>query len=204
MSVLGVDVAQGGKDRTVLQPLHGRRFEQSIVVKGSDTRDGADVGSLIIRERRDNALIVVDCTGGWGGDTVGFLSRENGIAAEKCVFSAQSGACAKDSKIPFYNLRAELYWRFREALHPKSGLGLAIKRSATVKAQLTAHRWKMKGGRILIESKEEIRERLGSSPDEADAMVEALGWKDRAELRIAVQATKGGRMAPLGDPLDDF
>ncbi len=76
MTVLAVDVAQGGKDRTVLQPLHGRRFETNIVRKGTDTKDGADVGSLIIRERRDNAMIVVDCTGGWGGDTVGFLKRE--------------------------------------------------------------------------------------------------------------------------------
>ena len=45
-------VAQGGKDRTVLQPLHGRRFETNIVRKGTDTKDGAEVGSLIIRERR--------------------------------------------------------------------------------------------------------------------------------------------------------
>ncbi len=204
MTVLAVDVAQGGKDRTVLQPLHGRRFETNIVRKGTDTKDGADVGSLIIRERRDNAMIVVDCTGGWGGDTVGFLKRENNIPAEKCVFSAQSGESAKDSRIPFYNLRAELYWRLREALHPKSGLGLAIRRSATVKAQLTAHRWKMRNGKILIESKEEIKERLGSSPDEADAIVEALGWKQKAELKKVLKTGAESRMAPLGDPLDGF
>jgi len=35
-------------------------------------------------------------------------------------------------------------------------------------------------------------------------MVEALGWKDRADLKKAAQATKGSRMAPLGDPLNDF
>jgi hypothetical protein len=149
-------------------------------------------------------MIVVDCTGGWGGDTVGFLKRENNIPAEKCVFSAQSGESAKDSRIPFYNLRAELYWRLREALHPKSGLGLAIRRSATVKAQLTAHRWKMRNGKILIESKEEIKERLGSSPDEADAIVEALGWKQKAELKKVLRTGVESRMAPLGDPLDGF
>lgn len=204
MDVLAVDVAQGGKDKTVLQPLRGRRFDESIVRKGTDTRDGADVGALIIKERRDNALIVVDCTGGWGGDTVGFLTRENSIAVEKCVFSAQSGEVARDSRIPFYNLRAQLYWRLREALHPKSGSGLAIKRSATVKAQLTAHRWKLKGGKILIESKEDIKNRLGSSPDEADAIVEALGWKDKAEIARVLKSEQRTGAAPLDDPLGGF
>lgn len=204
MDVLAVDVAQGGKDKTVLQPLHGRRFEESIIRKGADTRDGAEVGSLIVRERRDNALIVVDCTGGWGGDTVGFLSRENSIPVEKCVFSAQSGERAMDSLIPFYNLRAQLYWRLREALHPKSGLGLAIKRSSAVKGQLTAHRWKLKNGRILIESKEDIKDRLGSSPDEADAIVEALGWKDKAELKRVLRTDRRVQSAPLDDPLRGF
>ncbi len=204
MDVLAVDVAQGGKDKTVLQPLHGRRFEENVVRKGCDTRDGSQVGALIVRERRDNAMIVVDCTGGWGGDTVGFLSRENGISVEKCVFSAQSGEYAKDSRIAFYNLRAQLYWRLREALHPKSGQGLAIKRSASVKAQLTAHRWKLKNGKILIESKEEIKARLGASPDEADAIVEALGWKDKALVNTLVQTKGRNRAAPLDDPLAGF
>ncbi|WP_299812418.1 hypothetical protein [uncultured Roseibium sp.] len=204
MDVLSVDVAQGGKDKTVLQPVHGRRFEEQISRKGVDTKDGADVGSLVIRERRDNALIVVDCTGGWGGDTVGFLGRENSIKVEKCVFSSHSGETAKDSRIPFYNLRAQLYWRLREALHPKSGAGLAIKRSARVKAQLTAHRWKLSGGKILIESKEDIKERTGSSPDEADAIVMGNEWRDKAVLKKVLGAQKSAQSAEMDDPLAGF
>lgn len=201
MAVLGVDVAQGGPDRTVLAPLFGRRFEQTVVRRGLDTKDGADVGALVIRERRDGALIVVDCTGGWGGDTVGFLSRENGIPVEKCVFSEGSGHTAKESRMPFFNKRAELYWRFREALHPKSGAGIAIKRSATVKAQLTAHRWTARGNRILIESKEDIRARTGSSPDEADAIVMAWGWRDKAITKKAAGAAQQAQALPMADPL---
>ncbi|MEC9471333.1 MAG: hypothetical protein VYA18_16545, partial [Pseudomonadota bacterium] len=65
-------------------------------------------------------------------------------------------------------------------------------------------RWKMRNGKILIESKEEIKERLGSSPDEADAIVEALGWKQKAELKKVLRTGAESRMAPLGDPLDGF
>lgn len=204
MDVIGVDVAQGGKDKTVLAPLHGRRFETNIVRRGADTRDGAEVGALVIRERRDGALIVVDCTGGWGGDTVGFLSRENGVPVEKCVFSEHSGEAAADSRMPFYNLRAQLYWRFREALHPTSGAGIAIRRSSVVKAQLTAPRWMARGNKILIESKEDIRKRTGASPDEADAIVMAWGWRDRAMLKRAVKMQAKSRSAPMEDPLADW
>ncbi|MBO6858472.1 hypothetical protein [Roseibium sp.] len=204
MDVIGVDVAQGGKDKTVLQPLHGTRFPEPVIRKGVDTKDGADVGSLVIKERRDGALIVVDCTGGWGGDTVGFLTRENEIQVEKCVFSIHSGAFAKDSRIPFYNLRAEMYWRFREALHPKSGENIAIKRSASIKAQLTAHRWKLQGKKILIESKDDIKERTGSSPDEADAMVMAWKWKDQATIKKVLKVQNIVQSAELDDPLADF
>jgi hypothetical protein len=204
MNVLGVDVAQGGPDKTVLAPLHGRRFEASIVRRGVDTKDGADVGALVIKERRDGALIVVDCTGGWGGDTVGFLSRENGIPVEKCLFSEASGHVAKDSKMPFFNRRAELYWRFREALHPKSGAGLAIRRSASVKAQLTAPRWTPRSNKILIEDKEDIKKRVGSSPDEADAIVMAWGWHEQAAMQRALTAQGQAQSVPMVDPLADW
>ncbi len=208
MDVMAVDVAQGGKDKTCLVPLHGVRFEGTIVRKGVDTKDGADVGSLVIKERRDNALIVVDTTGGWGGDTVGFLSRQNGIPVEKCVFSAASGAAAKDSKIPYKNFRAEMYGRFAEALHPKSGAGIAIKRSATVKAQLTTHRWDpgalQRGGKYQVESKDEIKKRTGSSPDEADAIVMGWAWRGAAIVKRAMASQSSITSAPAEDPLADW
>ncbi|MDN3720145.1 hypothetical protein QW131_15410 [Roseibium salinum] len=206
MSVLGVDVAQGGKDRTVLQPLHGRRFEQNIVVRGTDTRDGSDVGSLIIRERRDNALIVVDCTGGWGGDTVGFLTREKQHpSGKKCVFSAQSGECAKDSRIPFYNLRAQLYWRLREALHPK-------KRAGSGDQALGERQGAADGPSLEDEGRQDPDREQGRDQGTA-RLVPGRGGRDcrgigmegkKAELRKVVQATSRRRMAALADPLGDF
>ncbi|MEI2388087.1 hypothetical protein [Breoghania sp. JC706] len=204
MTVIAADVAQGGPDRTVLAPLHGIRFEPNIVRRGIDTKDGADVGSLIIKERRNQALVVVDCTGGWGGDTVGFLSRQNGIRVERCIFSAHSGERARNSQLPFFNLRAQLYWRFAEALHPKSGEGLALPRSPAVRAQLTAHRWIMRSGQILIESKEDIRKRVGSSPDEADAVVMAWNWRQMAALNAVRRAGRMRMAKPQRDPFADL
>lgn len=178
MVVIGVDVAQGGKDKTVLAPLHSNWFAELTVVPGVETPTGVEVGALVISKRRNNALIAVDCTGGWGGDTVGFLQRDNNIRCSKIVFSGGTGATTKDGNQPLFNVRAEMYWRFREALNPLSGENIALPRSATLKAQLTASRWEPRGTKILIESKEAIKKRLGISPDEADAVV--MAWYKRS------------------------
>ncbi|MEJ8474605.1 LAGLIDADG family homing endonuclease [Roseibium algae] len=204
MTVIGVDIAQGGKDKTVLQPLHGTRFPANVIRKGVDTKDGADVGGLIIKERRNNALIAVDATGGWAGDTIGFLTREHSIPVEKCIFSAGSNRCAKGSGLKFFNKRAELYWTFMEALNPKSGDNVAIKRSSRVKAQLTAHRWKDRSGQILIEAKEDIKKRVGSSPDEADGIVIAWGFRELATFQRVTRAHSSLFSAPIADPLEDW
>ena len=44
-------------------------------------------------------------------------------------------------------------------------------------AQLAGPTWKLRGSAIVIESKEEIRERLGASTDDADAVI--LAWHER-------------------------
>ena len=41
-------------------------------------------------------------------------------------------------------------------------------------AQLAAPTWKLRGDQILIESKDDIRARLGSSTDDADAVAPGL------------------------------
>ena len=204
MDVIGVDVAQGGADKTVLAPLRGVRFDPPIIRRGVDTKDGSDVGSLVIKERRDNAYIVVDATGGWGGDTIGFLTRENKIDVGSAVFSEGSGSSAKDSKMPFLNKRAEWYWRFRESLHPTSGDDIALPRDGKIKAELTAARWELRGRSIKIESKDEIRERTGSSPDIADALVIAWGFRDRAAIKRTMESQELCQSVPIRSRLDDF
>jgi hypothetical protein len=205
MDAIGVDVAQGGPDRTTLAPLRGSFFEEIQAVPGVSTKDGAAVGALVIKTRRDGAWIAIDGTGGWGGDTAGFLRREAEIQeVSLVVFSDGSNESAKESRMPFYNLRAEMYWQFREALNPESGEDVALPRSARLKAQLAAVRWEPRGNRILIESKDEIRARLGHSPDEADAVV--MAWHVRKKGVRARVNRQTARQQPVREwnPLEDW
>jgi hypothetical protein len=63
MTALGVDVARGGKDRTVLTPRWDKYFGEQIVEPGRDTPDGPAGASLVLQHRRDAALVNVDVIG---------------------------------------------------------------------------------------------------------------------------------------------
>ena len=98
-------------------------------------------------------------------------------------FGAGSKWRTKDNGFDFANMRTELLWRFREALDPVSGQDIQLPPDRRLAAQLAAPRWKARGTTILIESKEEIRARLGSSTDDADAVILAWYMRDSAIAR---------------------
>jgi len=182
MLALGVDVAQGGLDNTVLAPLYeGNVFGRIKSRPGALTPDGPSVADLILMERRDGAAVAVDTTGGWGGSARDHLKTHHQITVAAIVFSAGAEGGDSETQLGFANLRAKMYWNFRKALDPaKTQEPIALPVGDRILAQLTAARWRPRTGRILIESKEDIRERLGSSPDEADAMVMAWHVRNQA------------------------
>jgi hypothetical protein len=84
--------------------------------------------------------------------------------------------------LSFRNVRAAAYWRLREALDPSSEEPIALPPSRELRAELCAARYSAEDRTIKLEKKEQIKERLGRSPDLADAVVMAF-WDDRrAEL----------------------
>lgn len=201
---MGVDVAQGGADTTVVAPLRGVRFDPLTEVPGKDTPDPVSVVQLIVGLRRNDAGITVDCTGGWGGGVVSHLKTHNEIYAVSFVASEGSGATDKSGKLLMLNRRSEVWWKFRESLDPANDEKIELPPDTKLAAQLTAPHWKLKGAKIQVESKDDIRERLGSSTDRADAVITA--WADRGKtlMRRAYQKGESSWAEPVADPFDDF
>jgi hypothetical protein len=90
-----------------------------------------------------------------------------------------SGAAGTDEldrseQFGFVNLRALLWWRMREALDPVNGEDLALPPDAGLLADLCAPRYKKAARGVQVESKEEIKKRIGRSPDKGDSAVYAL------------------------------
>ena len=87
MTTLGVDVAQGGADETVLGVLYGTWYGPLVRRKGIDTTNGPAVAGLVIEVMRDRCQINIDLTGGWGGSArdhlagAGHPGRAGGVLA---------------------------------------------------------------------------------------------------------------------------
>lgn len=183
MIALFGDVAQGGADTTVLAPLYtADYFGELKTAPGRETPDGIAVASMILAMRRDGALIGLDGTGGWAGDTFRTLEMQHRITAELVVSSHGSAEWTADMMYRFANLRSQMWWTFREALDPKGMYRIALPPNTRMRAQLTAPHWRPQGKLLYIESKDDIRARLGSSTDEADAVIGAWHIRDQAVL----------------------
>jgi hypothetical protein len=100
--------------------------------------------------------------------------KTNGIQVLGVNVAEKSGGIDLAGVLRFFNIRSELWWRFREALDPARNRGLALPPDRQLLADLCAPKWKPVGPIVQVEGREEIVKRLGRSPDWASAYVLAL------------------------------
>lgn len=172
MDSLGVDIARGGKDKTVLARRHGMWFDEAIDYPGKETPDGPATAGLVVSALRDRAPIHLDVIG-VGSSPFDFLSEAGQHVIGVNVAKESLG---KDISglLEFYNLRSELWWKMREALDPSQNTGISLPNDPRLKADLCAPKWKLQGKKIKVESREDIVSRIGRSPDFASAYILAL------------------------------
>lgn len=172
MSCLGVDVARGGKDKTVITPRHGNWFGPAWSYPGKATPDGPAVAALVLEHVQPCAVVQVDIIG-VGGSVYDFLKDREGLCVVPINGASASPAKDKSGMIGFYNLRAANWWKLREDLDPSSGQDLALPPDPELRADLCAPTWKLTARGILVEAKEDIIARIGRSPDKGDSLVYA-------------------------------
>jgi hypothetical protein len=200
MTAMAVDIAQGGADRTVVSGRYGGWYLPPVAVNGSETPDGSSVAALVVKHRRDNCPVVVDMGGGYGGDTLSRL-KDNGIDCVRFNAANKSTRLAQDgSKLAFRNKRAEVWWRFREALNPdqEGGSKVALPHDPELRSDLCAPTWALTSAGVQIESKEDIRKRLGRSTDKGDAVVMAMSEGDMAVKKRIKSWSERPAQANLG------
>jgi len=179
LSALGVDIARGGKDNTIIQPRHGSFFTRPKVHPGSSTPSGNIAAALIIKAMISGIAVNIDMIG-WGSAAYEHLLN-NPSLPPSCTVNGINNAEAskatdKTGQLKFANKRAELYWAFREALDPDSGQDVALPPDNEIVADLSAPHWSLRTNGILIESKDDIKKRLGRSTDYGDAIVNAWAY----------------------------
>lgn len=184
MDSMGVDVARGGRDNTVLSARHGNWYAKLVKMPGKSTPEGKQVVGAVVANLSDDAPVHVDVVG-VGASPYDLLVQGHyqtvGVnVGEKSTWHGKSG------RLQFYNLRSELWWRMREQLDPDNDTGVALPPDQELLADLCAPEWKMDGKNIKVESREDIIDRIGRSPDFATAVI--LAQLDTPKARRVMDA----------------
>lgn len=202
MSILSHDVAFGGGDKNVWARRHGYWYDKLIVEKLQGEVDPIVLAARDVAFLRDGAPIVVDMGGGYGAGVVShFKQNVEGIKVFGHLGSNGSGARDRSGKFKFANKRAEVYWKFREALEPGLGSPVALPPDPELIADLSAVLWKLGSNGIVCEAKEVMTKRLGRSPDKGDAVVNAWSYGETGvsvAIRKAMLPAGGGPRVNLG------
>ena len=199
MDSMGVDVARGGKDSTDIARRHGWWFDEPISMQGADTDDGPKVAGQVLTALRDHAVIHLDVIG-VGASPYDFLAQIKGVQIVGVNVSNTGNWTDKSGLLTFANMRSWLWWRMRELLDPTANNGIALPPDPQLLADLCAPKWKPRGNKIVVESREEIVKRIQRSPDRGTAYI--LASMDTPK-RALVEAMGGGRHVADYDPLAD-
>ncbi len=190
---LGVDVGGGG-DETVIRERRGARAGREWRAHTDRPEQIAPMILTAIREA-DATAVKVD-SNGVGFGVVGELRNmaDQGLHSARIV-AVNVGEAASRPDV-YLNLRAELWWEVGRLSSERREWDLSVMDNAdTTIAQLLEPRWDLDPkGRIRVEPKDDIRERLGRSPDNADALLLAFyGGRDATTDYFEYLKTQRGR-----------
>lgn len=198
--VVACDVARFGDDMTAMVRRQGNAVYTVHRFSGLDTRETTEV--LLRRDPRPDMngktvrlfpvdtphlAYIVDVIGVGAGvvDNLRHHMRELRRPHPPTVIgfnaSEQEHRRDRNGEFEFFNNRAAAWWNLRELLDPSQpgGSSIMLPDDDQLRADLTAPKWKLADSgsppKIKIEPKDEIRERLGRSPDTGDAVV-MLFW----------------------------
>ena len=167
---LGVDVARFGDDRTVHFPRQGLAAMQPAVMRHArGSAVSVDIANRTMAMMNEQAIeeAYFDDTVGWAHGAVDVLR-----AAGRPVYAVQFD---KPSGNPRYtNMRAQMWMEMAEWVKA----GGCLPKIPELVSELTAPTYFFSSGKFQIEAKDQVKKRLGRSPDLADALALTFALPD--------------------------
>lgn len=166
---VGVDVSRSQNGDKSCQALrHDKVITELRRSTETEVMSVTGKTAAILRGRGGRAVIDIIGIG------AGVYDRLKELKLNAIAFNASEGTDATDrsGELRFLNKRAAAWWNFRELLDPANNEDIALPPDDELTGELTAPHWKVtSSGKIQVESKDEIRKRLGRSTDSADPVV---------------------------------
>ena len=166
-SFLSVDVARLGTDSTVIAIWKGLECIRIIKVKGKTTDQTAETVKELEREyhvMRQNIVVDTDGLGAGVADQLrGCYNFHNAASPIKT-----------EQKEKFWNLKTQCYFKLREKAEKREvriNADWEIRDFLSQELENTMLKNPENDWKVLLESKEELKRRIGRSPDLADAIM---------------------------------
>lgn len=180
---LGIDAARYGEDRTVFAYRNGHSLVKYETFKKQDTNTSAKIAVERMKEKNIKDENVACDVVGLGAGVVDTIRALNHFIVEYNAASASEEW--SNSMFQFKNYRAQTYWRLREGF--RNGKFKIINNADAIR-ELTNIKYKVENKYISIETKDDIKRRLGFSCDLADATCIAFSLGG-----IILDVTTGGK-----------
>ena len=179
---IGVDVARFGDDRTVLFPRQGIAAFNPIVLRHArDSAVSVNIASRVMAKKMEwgredpdpsmggeDILSFFDDTVGWAHGAIDVMR-----AAGHSPYAIAFDRPASDPR--YANMRAEMWMKMADWVKG----GGSLPPIPELVNELTAPTYFFNSGKFQIESKDQIKKRLGKSPDLADALALTFAIPDR-------------------------
>jgi len=164
---LGVDVARFGDDRTVIFPRQGLAAFTPVEMRGARSNEIA-ARVMAAKAKWNSEIEMVDGSGGWGSGVVDSLLQA-GCSPLEISFSG------KPIDNRYFNKRAEMWFLMAEWIKR----GGALPRIPEIVKELTTVQYTFQNGKFRLEEKAQVKERIGISPDYADALALTFAIPDQ-------------------------
>jgi phage terminase large subunit len=182
---LGIDTARYGGDLTVLFPRQGlAAFHPRAMRHLRGSAVSVDIATAVMAAKRlwGSELELFDGTGGWSAGAVDVL-RAGGVDPIDVQFHSK----ALDPR--YKNRRAEMYFLLAKWV---TGGG-ALPNIPELVEELTEQTYTFVNGQFQLEDKDLVRDRLGRSPNYADALALTFGLPEMPNA--AMQQLRGRQTA---------
>ena len=162
------DPSRFGDDENVIMVME--RTQNSyyevdrVIMQHKSTMETA--GRLMAMRKKHNANLIAVDTIGIGAGVVDAL---NELGENVLSISSSNKPTSEHKHHKYYNLRSQMWMEAGELF--AQGKILLPNPDSILEGQLGSIRFSYKNGRLLVESKEDIKEKLGRSPDRADCFV---------------------------------
>jgi len=177
---LGLDVAEYGPDFNVPMIRYGSYVERvERIWQGVDVIMTADNAVAICR-RKGITFAIIDGTG-VGSAVAPYMTRQQkGLRTVSAKFSAKPLPFIKTHMGEFFQLRDQLWWALREWL--RTDPNAMIPPEPMLLEEMLLPTYEVRNGKIYVMDKETMRQKLGRSPNYADALVLTFMPAEKAKV----------------------